>query len=130
MPWLEASGMEIRRWDRVVLGTANCKANNWQGKTVCRDVTRSYRGGGHLATLPRAERCCVAAAGKPRASVLPTAANGLHAEAGICWSCSFSSVCRPQCQQTHIATPLLLHQVKALLDALLGVWKDVAFVEE
>ena len=63
----------------------------------------SYRAGGHLAILPRAELCCVAAAGKPRAFLLPMAANWLQANAGICWTCSFSSVCRHKFQQMHVA---------------------------
>lgn len=72
----------------------------------------------------------MAAAGKPRASLLPMAANRLHANAGICWSCLFSSA------GTNVGKwilqrlrSLLLGQVKVLLDALLDVWKDVAFVK-
>lgn len=51
----------------------NYKAINHPGQIMCQEVTQSYRGGDHLAVLPRAELCSEAPTGKPRAPSLPTA---------------------------------------------------------
>ena len=73
----------------------------------------------------------MAAAGKPRASLLPMAANWLHVMWGFVGAAHFplfAGTNVSKCILQRLGS-LLFGQVKALLNALLGVWKNVAFVK-
>lgn len=92
------------------------------------DVTWSCRGGGHLAVLPRAVWLQLESHEHPYYPRLQTGSMLMRGFVG--------AACFPLFAGTNVSKwilqrlrSLLLGQVKALLDALLDVWKDVAFVK-
>lgn len=73
MPLLDASEMGIRSERCTKMSMDNYKAINHPGQIMCQEVTQSYRGGDHLAVLPRAELGSEDPTGKPGAPSLSMA---------------------------------------------------------